>query len=259
MRAYAPPVYLDGRVRVATRQRNARGEGGKLRDGLLAGLSASSNAPAARTTWARPGQRESRSLRRRYTRTSPMARRSSTLVQQTFEHQLSAMRQARDDSPPAGRLFAVCRYHIRFGVEQPERYLPALRATQKAGADAELSDDSSRLMYPKGAEAFDLLVEAVAQSRDGGGSAAEDAALLWASLHGYVTLRASSPGFPWFADEEHVCRALIPLRATASTPWARLCRRQLSSVQRLPGRIAQVDLITAESESMATCPKCWNP
>ncbi len=41
-------------------------------------------------------------------------------------------------------------------------------------------------------------------------------ALLWASLHGYVTLRASSPGFPWFADEEHVCRALIA-RATAST------------------------------------------
>jgi hypothetical protein len=127
------------------------------------------------------------------------------------------LRQARDDSPPAERLFAVCLTYIRFGVEQPERYLTLFERRRRLARTRKLSDDGNGLMYPKGAEAFDLLVEAVAQSRDGTEeSAAEDAALLWASLHGYVTLRASSPGFPWFADEEHVCRALIA-RATAST------------------------------------------
>jgi len=64
------------------------------------------------------------------------------------------------------------------------------------------------------AEAFGILVDAIAEFPDNGAlSAEEEAALLWAALHGYVTLRASSPGFPWFADDEHVYRALVE-RAT---------------------------------------------
>jgi AcrR family transcriptional regulator len=213
------PVYLDGRVRVTTRQRNARGEGGKLRDDLLAG---------AQRILERTGSEDDVSLRavaREVGVSAPSIYAHfadgeaivDALVQQTFE-QLSAMlRQARDDSPADERLFAVCLTYIRFGVQKPERYLTLFERRRRLARTRKLSDDGNGFMYPNGAEAFGILVEAIAESRRGaGGSAEEDAALLWASLHGYVTLRASSPGFPWFADEEHVCRALIA-RATAST------------------------------------------
>lgn len=139
------------------------------------------------------------------------------LVQQTFEQLSALLRQARDDSPPAERLFAVCMSYIRFGVEQPERYLTLFERRRRLARTKKVSDGGDGFMYPKGAEAFSILSDAIAESPDcAAGSAEEDAALLWASLHGYVTLRASSPGFPWFGDEEHVCRALVA-RATAST------------------------------------------
>ena len=205
---------------MATRQRNARGEGGKLRDDLLAG---------AQRILERTGSEDDVTLRA-VAREAGVSAPSiyahfadgeaivDALVQQTFAKLSDMLRQARDDSPPDERLFAVCLTYVRFGVEQPERYFTLFERRRRLARTRKPSDDGNGLMYPKGAEAFDLLVEAVAESRRGAvGSAAEDAALLWASLHGYVTLRASSPGFPWFADEEHVCRALVA-RATTSTP-----------------------------------------
>ena len=65
-------------------------------------------------------------------------------------------------------------------------------------------------MYSKGAEAFAILVDAIDEIATGNARPAEeDAALLWASLHGYGTLRWATPGFPWFVDDEHVCGAMV--------------------------------------------------
>jgi hypothetical protein len=32
---------------------------------------------------------------------------------------------------------------------------------------------------------------------------------MWAALHGYVSLRAGAPEFPWFAADDDICLALV--------------------------------------------------
>ncbi|WP_197382721.1 TetR/AcrR family transcriptional regulator [Mycolicibacterium mengxianglii] len=205
---------------MATRQRNARGEGSRLREDLLAG---------AQRILERTGSEDDVSLRavaREVGVSAPSIYAHfpdgkaivDALVQQTFEELSALLRQAWDDSPPTGRLHAVCLTYIRFGLDRPERYLTLFERRRSLERTAQLASAGHGLMYPNGAEAFGILVNAIDESGvDSDSPAEEDAALLWASLHGYVTLRSSTPGFRWFADEEHVCEALIR-RATSSRP-----------------------------------------
>ena len=202
---------------MATRQRNARGEGGKLREDLLAG---------AQRILERTGSEDDVSLRavaREVGVSAPSIYAHfpdgkaivDALVQQTFEELSAFLRQARDESQPLGRLHAVCLAYIRFGLDRPERYLTLFERRRSLERTKQIANAGHGLMYPEGAEAFAILVDAVGESGGGSrGRAEEEAALLWASMHGYVTLRFSTPGFQWFADEEHVCEALVR-RATS--------------------------------------------
>jgi AcrR family transcriptional regulator len=221
---------------MATRQRNARGEGGRLREELLAG---------AQRILERTGNEDDVTLRavaREVGVSAPSIYAHfadgkaivGALVQQTFEELSELLRQARDDSPPTGRLYAVCLAYIRFGLDRPERYLILFERRRSLERTEQIAGAGHGLMYPKGAEAFGILVDAVADSGvEGHGRAEEEAALLWASLHGYVTLRSSTPGFQWFADEEHVCEALV--RRATSSPAGADSSSSLGSSQSTPG------------------------
>ncbi|MET0473674.1 MAG: WHG domain-containing protein, partial [Mycobacterium sp.] len=90
------------------------------------------------------------------------------------------------------------------------RYLSIFERRRTLERTRQLAAEGPMFFYANGAEAFAILTDAVAESAGNSGRPAEqDAALLWAAMHGYVTLRASMPRFPWFADEEHICRELV--------------------------------------------------
>ncbi|MDA2889988.1 TetR/AcrR family transcriptional regulator [Mycolicibacterium sp. BiH015] len=198
------------------RQRNPRGEGTRLRDELLAG---------AQRILERTGNEDDVTLRAVarevgvsapsiYAHFADGRAMVDALVDRTFAELSTLLKAARDGAEPGERLFAICKAYIDFGVEQPERYL-TLFERRRTLERSELPADGNRaFLYANGAESFAILAAAISEATDiTSGSAEEDAALLWAGLHGYTSLRSSMPRFPWFADEERVCRLLVD-RAT---------------------------------------------
>jgi hypothetical protein len=90
------------------------------------------------------------------------------------------------------------------------RYLTLFERRRSLERTKQRAAEDRRFAFSKGAEAFAILAESVAESVGVTTEAAhEDAALLWAGMHGYVTLRTSMPRFPWFADEENITAALV--------------------------------------------------
>jgi AcrR family transcriptional regulator len=199
------------------RQRNPRGEGGRLRADLLAG---------AQRILERTGNEDDVTLRAVareagvsapsiYAHFPDSAAIVHALVQQTFEELSAVLRDARDRAAAADRLLAICLSYVRFGLDQPERYLTLFERRRGIERTQQLMAEGRPFAETRGAVAFTILSDAVAEFNGQNPNPGDDAALLWAALHGYVTLRASSPNFPWFGDEESVCRALVDrLRST---------------------------------------------
>jgi AcrR family transcriptional regulator len=187
------------------RQRNARGEGSRLREDLLAG---------AQRILERTGNEDDVTLRAVareagvsapsiYAHFADSSAIVDALVQGAFEEFSLLLRRAHDQAPPAERLLAICQAYVRFGIDQPERYRTLFG--RRHGRQRGLSFEGS-----KGAEAFAVLSDTIAATYGGTTvSAIEDATLMWAALHGYVTLRAGAPKFPWFAEDDDICRALV--------------------------------------------------
>ncbi|CAN5750955.1 TetR/AcrR family transcriptional regulator [soil metagenome] len=191
------------------RRRNARGEGSRLRDDLLDG---------AQRILERTGNEDDVSLRAVarevgvsapsiYAHFADGRALVDALVAKTFEELSAILREASDEAPAGQRLYALCLAYIRFGVDQPERYLTLFERRRSLARAKQLVADGHDFAATKGAAAFQILVDAVAESDSS--DPVERASLLWSGMHGYVTLRASSPLFPWFGDDEHVCRALV--------------------------------------------------
>lgn len=194
------------------RQRNARGEGAKLRDDLLAGAqrilehTGSEDAVSLRAV-AREAGVSAPSI---YAHFPDGPAIIESLVQQTFVQLSVVLADAREHASPNERLNAVCAAYIRFGIDQPVRYQILFERRRSLERTRQLAAEDPRFAYSKGGEAFAILVEAFAENVGISTEAAEqDAALLWAGLHGYVTLRASMPRFPWFTDEDNVSAALV--------------------------------------------------
>ncbi|MGU3497446.1 TetR/AcrR family transcriptional regulator [Mycobacterium sp. C31M] len=192
---------------MAGRRRNARGEGALLRDELLAG---------AQRILERTGNEDDVTLRavaREVGISAPSIYAHfadgqaivDALVQQTFAELTELLEKARDEAPTEDRLFAVCLAYIRFGLDQPERYLTLFERRRSLERARQLVDTGHDFATTKGAAAFAILVDELPGSE----ATFERATLLWTGMHGYVTLRASSPLFPWFADDDTVCRELI--------------------------------------------------
>ena len=194
------------------RQRNARGEGSRLRDDLLAG---------AQRILERTGSEDDVTLRAVareagvsapsiYAHFADSGAILDALVQSAFEEFSALLRQARDQAPSTDRLLAICQAYVSFGIEHPERYLTLFGRRRGAERDQLLAAGSFSFAGSKGAQAFAVLSDTIAESYGGTPeSAIQDATLLWAALHGYVTLRAGSPKFPWFAADDDICRALV--------------------------------------------------
>jgi AcrR family transcriptional regulator len=187
------------------RQRNRRGQGGQLRDELIA---------AARGLLA-SAQTESELTIRGVTRAAGVHPQAFYLHFENLDALLYAVYAAgfaeltgalhdaavgRQPGEPALR--AICQEYGRFALAQPARYRLLMSLPGQPHPDW----DSGQL---PGSPALQLLRQALADARVGARHAApsrqqapghspdQAVILLWATLHGLVTLRTGRPTFPW--------------------------------------------------------------
>lgn len=190
----------------ATRTRNRRGEGARLRDEIVA---------AAVDLLDETGEESAitlRSVARRAGIAAPSIYRHFpdqpaimlAVVRNAFAELDHRLRAARDDAAdsPRARLLAVCYGYLEFARTRPGRYramfagvwIPDLTAASVTAAD----------MATLGQETLGLLTGAVEDCVAAGCATSTDVAAdtvaLWLGLHGLAHQRMVSPSFPWPPD-----------------------------------------------------------
>jgi AcrR family transcriptional regulator len=150
------------------------------------------------------------------------------VVEASFEQLSLVLHEATDGvEDPVARLNAGCRAYLRFGAERPQRYrLMFARVWSQPDATEPPLDREAFAELP-GSDAFGILVRCLAECAEAGRSTGTDpffdAAALWSALHGYSTLRASLPHFPWPDDDVTVTAiinrlAQVTITAAAGSP-----------------------------------------
>ncbi len=187
-----------------TRERNPQGEGGRLRDDLIA---------AAGRLLAAGGDVDALSLR-------GVAREAGVAAPSVYLHfaskeallraivgaHFTALQRAIETgvasgNDPASRLLAGCLAYCRYAVAQPGSYQLLFNTPRADIKDPEFAGTS-------GAAAFQTLVDGVAACIAAGvarpGDAFRIATDIWSALHGTASLRRATTGFPWPPLEDQV-------------------------------------------------------
>lgn len=196
----------DGPTAASTRTRNRRGEGGRLREEIVAAAvdlldeSGDESAITLRSVARRAGIAAPSIYRHFPDQPAIML----AVVQRAFvelEAQLRAGLDAAGDDPRA-RLFACCHAYLRFAQEHPERYrsmfgglwMPALQDTSVTENDvATLGDACTRLLTA-------TLDDCVRAGQSAITDLHADAVALWLGLHGLAHQRAVTVAYPWPPD-----------------------------------------------------------
>lgn len=202
----------------AARTRNRRGEGGRLRDDIIA---------AAVELLDEAGDERAitlRSVARKVGIAAPsiyphfpdQPAIMLAVVQREFAELRDGLRAAvaKAGSDPRQRLYAVCTTYLDFAQLRPERY-----RTMFGGLWMPDLDDSSLTeadLAALGDETMQILIDALAECAAAGESAStdpsSDAVALWLGLHGLAHQRAVAPAFPWPPDiAERIIAALAHL------------------------------------------------
>ncbi len=195
-------------MKEAVRERNRRGEGGKLRDDILAGATA---------LLERTGNEEAVTLRAVAREVGisapsiyshfPDGREAivEAVVDGAFADFNTAIEDAANAAIAAGagpreRVRAGCAAYLRFAAERPNRYRLMFERQHRIGGDVpdvEIAGDVPDVEIA----GFDLLVRSIQDCVAAGISAstdpARDATAIWLALHGYATLPSRLPMFPW--------------------------------------------------------------
>jgi len=203
---------------VPRRQRNARGQGGRLTGDIVS---------AALTLIERTGSDEAVTLRA-VAREIGIAAPSiyahfpdreaivAAAVATIFDELSAAIVRGTDlaGDDPVDRLIAGCEAYVAFGLAHPARYAVLFSARRMAPQDYEPASPAprgpgGRPALALGAHAFALLLDALEDCVTGGVSASTDvvadATAVWVALHGTVSLRTSlSARFPWPRQAEFV-------------------------------------------------------
>lgn len=183
---------------VATRTRNRRGEGSRLRDDIV------SAAVEILETTGNPEAITLRAVARQVGIAAPsiyghFADRDAIIEAVVIEGFTRLTRVSREalagSADPVESLRLGCDAYLRFGVEHPNVY--QLMFT----CGAVLPSNSPPISLEAGLQAFDVMVGAIeavqAAGRSEPGDAFADATAMWVALHGMNTLMANLPLFPW--------------------------------------------------------------
>lgn len=194
-----------------TRLRNPQGEGGRLRDELIAA------AGRLITGGTDPETLSLRAVAREANVAAPSVylqfENKDALLRAVVEDHFARFRRAIEaalaiGNDPASRLLNGCLAYGRFATDFPGSYRIIFETRQTAwGAPVPGSQ--------VGMDAFQVLVNGVAGCIDAGAATPGDpvqiATDIWIALHGMATLRQRLPGFPWPDADEQVARILEAL------------------------------------------------
>jgi AcrR family transcriptional regulator len=204
------------------RKRNARGQGARLTEDIVAG---------ALALIERTGSDEAVTLRavaREVGIAAPsiyahFADRDAIIlaaVVRVFDELNEAIVAGADSAgpDPVARLVAGCAGYVAYGLEHPARYRVLFSERRTGTADyckpVQLSPDGMPVLE-FGAESFALLVRAIEDCVQAGVSASTDvmadATAVWVALHGTVSLRTSLPGFPWPEPGQFIGASVLSL------------------------------------------------
>jgi AcrR family transcriptional regulator len=190
----------------ATRTRNRRGEGSRLRDEIVSGAVALLDETGDETsvTLRAVARRVGISAPSIYRHFADQPSIMLAVVEQAFDELEVELRGAREaaGNDPRARLFAVCTGYLEFARKRPGRYrtmfgglwMPDLEASSLTEADMQaLGQGSMRLL----AEVLrDCVAAGIATSTD----LSADAVALWVGLHGLAHQQSVTVSFPWPAD-----------------------------------------------------------
>jgi AcrR family transcriptional regulator len=196
-------------MREVLRERNRRGEGGRLRADILAGATelleqAGSEEAVSLRAVARQVGISAPSI---YTHFADREAIVEAIVDSAFADFNAAINTAVEAaSGPLARLRAGCVAYLRFAAERPNRYKLLFERQMLPDAPDERAapDELAAPDCPVPAirtESFRALVKCLQDCVDAGISASTDAHVdsvaIWVALHGYATLHANMAGFPW--------------------------------------------------------------
>lgn len=198
------------------RTRNRRGEGSRLRGEIIA---------AATALLERAGSEDAITLRgvarqagvsapSIYAHFADREEIIGAVVAQAFTELEEALVTAVEgENDPARRLWKLCEAYLDFAESKPHRYRVAFG--RHSTADPTTTGSATRLEDLSGGRAFTRLIDAVAGYTKSDRSPQVAATALWVALHGYASLTASVPLFPW-PDRREMLSTLLASIAPAS-------------------------------------------
>lgn len=204
------------------RERNRRGEGARLRADILAGATelleqtGSEEAVTLRAV-ARQVGISAPSIYSHFPNREAIV---DAIVDGAFSDFNAAISDAseaatRAGEGPLGSLRAGCAAYLRFAAERPERYRLLFERR-------DLISDCQQPVPALRVESFNLLIGSLRNCIDAGISASTDpeldAAAIWLALHGFATLHAHLPGFPWRDSDVLLDRIIYGLAQITSQP-----------------------------------------
>ncbi|MBV2155045.1 TetR/AcrR family transcriptional regulator [Kitasatospora sp. SUK 42] len=187
------------------RTRNPRGEGGRLRDDIMAAatelLDESGESSVTLRSVARRAGVAAPSIYRHFPDQPSIM---LAVVQQAFAMLDAELRTAMDaaGSDARGRLFAFCNAYLDFADQHPGRYRTMFGGAwmPDLGSSSVTEGDVSSL----GAESLTLLADTLDDCVRAGCATSSDpvadAVALWLGLHGLAHQRLVTVAFPWPAD-----------------------------------------------------------
>jgi AcrR family transcriptional regulator len=177
---------------VEPRQRNARGQGGKLRSEILEASRRLIDDGVDGLTLRAVAREAGIAGPSIYGHFANVDEIRDEVVRLCFEELIANLSTAdRAATDPEGRLQAICTAYVAYGEAYPHRYALLYRAVRKR--------DQHEATGYGGARALQILVDSIADCAATGVSAStnpyDDAVAVWACIHGLTTLRASRPDF----------------------------------------------------------------
>ncbi|MFT3866631.1 MAG: TetR/AcrR family transcriptional regulator [Solirubrobacterales bacterium] len=174
-----------------SRQRNARGEGGRLRLEISAAatrLIDNSDRLTLRAI-AREAGIAGPSI---YDHFPGVTEIRNEMIRSFYDDLVERIDEAnRGATDPVERLQNTCLAYVGYGADFPRRYALLFQV--------ERDQEEKAAVGARGAAALDTLVEAIAECKAAGRSSSDDpyrdAVAVWAALHGLTVLRASRPNF----------------------------------------------------------------
>lgn len=197
-----------------TRQRNARGEGGRLRLEILEATTRLIDAHADRLTLRAIAREAGIAGPSIYDHFPGIESIRTEVIRFCYDDLIDRIHQAQHDvEDPVGRLEATCFAYVGYGAEFPERYALLFRT--------ERDQEEKLAVGDRGAAALQTLVDSIADCETAGRSTSTDpyesALGVWSAIHGLTTLRSSRPHFARLHSDT-LLRSIIHRLAWINSP-----------------------------------------